>query len=181
MSCSLRDVANGGFRVLGAVAVLVCLALLLNLGVDFYFARVSKDWPCTSGTITENTVSQTTHQEWVTNRGSGGYYRTWTSDQWHFQYRYVVDGHEFMGSRVVFGECEPEEYMATKLLYGDVTVFYDPRQPSRSVLLSGVHSSPSPLFAILLAGLGFSLILAYSGVSLLEWCFRLFGLRIARR
>ena len=92
MSCIWRDVANGGFRVLGAIAVMAFLALLLNLGVDVYFARVSKDWPCTLGTITENTVNRTTHQDYENEaEGVSAIITRRPLSKCSFNYHYAVD------------------------------------------------------------------------------------------
>ena len=177
MSCSLRDVANGGFRLLSAATVVLFAALLIYFGLDNYFAQVSKDWPRTIATITENTNRLTTNRQYVTTRrgAGGGYYRTTTSVRWQVEYRYVVEGHEYTGSRIAFVGYGYEECQAVERLHGEVPVFYDPRQPSRSVVLPGVHYNPSPLLAMLLAGLGIGLVLAYKGVALLEWPFRLRG------
>ncbi len=180
MSYSLRNVASGGFRVLGVVAVLVFVALLLDVGIAVYFANVSKNWPCTIGAITENTESRTKEHTYGTTPIGHFYEYTWTSVRRRLQYRYVVDGQEYTGSRIAFVADEDKRRELDRL-YGDVPVFYDPHEPSRCVLHPGVQTSAAPALAILLAGLGFSLVLAYSGASLFEWPFRLLRLYNARR
>ena len=158
MSCSLWDVANRGFRILAAGAALLFLAVLLCAGIDVHFARLSKGWPCTTGTITENIETRTTGHGYGTTPIGGFYETTWTSVRRRLQYRYVVDGQEYTGSRIAF-VADEDKRQELERLYGDVPVSYDPHEPSRCVLHPGVHTSPAPALAILLAGLGFSLVL----------------------
>lgn len=182
MSGGLRRVANGGFRLLGAATILFFVVLLVLLAVDLHFALVSRDWPSTIGRMTENVKVPVQTRVYVQNWSRrGGYYTTRTTIERHLKYCYSVDAHEYIGTRSSFLGGEPSDELAIERLHGEVQVFYDPQKPSRSVLLPGVRRSVRPEMGGLLVGLGFGLVLAYSGVALFEWPFRLLRVYNVRR
>lgn len=74
------------------------------------------------------------------------------------QYKYFVDGQEFQGNRRTFSNVRTSSVRNTEKILdryppgGSVGVFYDPDDPSSSVLEPGVGA---PTYILLVAAIGF--------------------------
>jgi hypothetical protein len=166
MSCSSRDVANAGFRVLGGVMLLATVLLFLYSAREVYFARVSRSWPQTRGKIVDN-VKIATKYEVPGSRGQGA--RTVVSYHRHVEYDYLVEGHAYRGTRIAFWEYNDRDCDGVDRLDDEVPVFYDPQVPARSVLFPGLRRSLWPSLALLAIGLGSGATFACCGVRVFEW------------
>jgi hypothetical protein len=166
MSYGLRNVAHVGFRVLGAVVLLTTVILFLYSAHEVYYACASRSWPQTRGTIVDKTETAT--KQVVPNlRGRG--YRTRVSFHQHVQYDYLVDGHNYRGTRIAYWDHGYSERVGLEPLYGEVPVFYDPQEPSRSVLIPGLRRSLFPSLVLVALGLGVGTVFACLGVRVFEW------------
>lgn len=96
-------------------------------------AAVSADWPTAPGTVLESEVEVIPGTPDLPT----------DSYQPLIRYSYVVDGQEYLGSRVSFGlhdSRDREEVESTVAEYpvgGTIDVAYDPEKPSESVLEPG--------------------------------------------
>jgi hypothetical protein len=69
-------------------------------------------------------------------------------DERHIYYRYTVAGEQYVGTRISFGRADRNAPDPNTL--SQVTVYYNPRWPSQSVLLTG---STGILWGLIAAGL----------------------------
>lgn len=95
-----------------------------------WFAWNSRRWPTTPGRMLYSAI-----------RPGQGEAPTGT----HVHYSYVVDGKEFQSKRMRFGLFPPREYqialaeLSNLQRRGALRVYYDPKKPSRSCLLTGLN------------------------------------------
>lgn len=105
-------------------------ALALYTARLAWFAWVSRRWPTATGRMLYSAIHP-----------APGKAPTGT----HVHYSYVVDGKAYESKRLRFGLFPPGEYhVALSELSrlqgpGKLRVFYDPRKPSRSCLLTGMN------------------------------------------
>ncbi len=125
-------VLPGMFTIAGAVLMIVGARNIQG-------AWESENWPHVDGTIIESKVGL------HTSRSSNG--RSSTSYSVDVGYSYTVEGKEFTGDRLRFGEMNSNKRRdanskAKKFGEGkQVKVYYDPEEPAESVLEPGVHGS----------------------------------------
>lgn len=132
------------------IGVLLLLAFpIVTFGACNVFrkAKSSANWPSTDGTITHSTIEQKRRKARV-------YYVP------KIEYRYVIDGREYTGSRVSFlvrefdlSESGAKEMANRYPLNSTCKVFYDPADPSGCTLESGTTSTGSLLIALLPIGI----------------------------
>lgn len=122
---------------LGTLALMaVFLAVGAGLSIWGWYilqnARASANWPMAEGVITE---SEVTHSE---DSEGGDSYRP------EVAYQYTVGNRQHESYTIKFGENSyssrgrAEDIAATYAVGRQVTVYYDPEQPGRSVLEPGV-------------------------------------------
>jgi hypothetical protein len=127
--------ANGGpslFDWLFPGLFFVIGSVLLFLGLrNVYLANESRHWLKTEGTILSSTVRHDS------TRKSGNFRAEVT-------YAYTAEGASFTGDRVSFGSfgtsgvAHADAIVARYPKNSKVTVFYSPREPSLSVLETGI-------------------------------------------
>jgi hypothetical protein len=131
------------------------LFLLIGLGLSFWGwtilqnARASASWPIAEGRVTNSEVNHTTDAE-----GGDSYSPEIT-------YTYAVNDTNHNNSTIKFGENsyssrkKAEEILSNYPVGKNVTVYYDPEKPDRSVLEPGVSAGS---FIVLGIGVFFILI-----------------------
>jgi hypothetical protein len=131
------------------------LFLLIGLGLSFWGwtilqnARASASWPIAEGRVTNSEVNHTTDAE-----GGDSYSPEIT-------YTYAVNDTNLNNSTIKFGENsyssrkKAEEILSNYPVGKNVTVYYDPEKPDRSVLEPGVSAGS---FIVLGIGVFFILI-----------------------
>jgi hypothetical protein len=131
------------------------LFLLIGLGLSFWGwtilqnARASASWPIADGRVTNSEVNHTTDAE-----GGDSYSPEIT-------YTYAVNDTNLNNSTIKFGENsyssrkKAEEILSNYPVGKNVTVYYDPEKPDRSVLEPGVSAGS---FIVLGIGVFFILI-----------------------
>lgn len=121
-----------GFGTLGLILVLVGV-------LSFWNSLASSRWPTATGEIIESSVNC-----W----GDGDVPAA--RHQAKIVYRYTVRGQEYEGGRISFREPEnpvksrpehPDELVSRYPVRKNVTVFYDPRDPSFAVLEPGAGAA----------------------------------------
>jgi len=124
----------GIFVIVGAACFWLSLHAILT-------ASASKNWPSVQGVVTHSDVQSRWSSSPVgTPQHRSGPTRLYLAD---VQYTYAVDGVEYTGDRVEFGDYSSSNALrASKIaktyrVGSDVTVYYDPSRPSRAVLVPG--------------------------------------------
>jgi hypothetical protein len=116
-----------GILILGC-AIIAMMMLELRVGGD------SQSWPTTQGTVRASRVREV----WMIGRP--------IEYELVIDYEYTVDGATLRGDTVRFGdqhyavESDAEKELANYPTGSNVTVYYDPRRPRRSVLQPGVRN-----------------------------------------
>lgn len=122
----VRWIFGGGFTFLG-------LLFLVIGGFEFQQGLKTNDWPAAAGRLIASEVTDypgTDYEYTVSVR-----------------YSYEIDGREFEGDRLRFGNETHNSWALAKdeqLLYPpgkEVQVYYDPKTPNRSVLIKGIGLS----------------------------------------
>lgn len=139
---------------------IVGIFLLIGAGLTYWgwnilqTARASEAWPAVDGIITASDVSHSTDAE-------GG--ETYSPE---ITYRYQVDTVSYENGTIKFGENayssrrEAEQIAAGYPVGRDVTVYYNPDQPDRSVLEPGVSGGSYIVLGIGVLFLVITLIIA---------------------
>lgn len=152
----------------GAIFFLVG-AIMLAMGVDGYRdGQATKSWSSTTATI----LSSEVREDVETSRDSRGMERTKSTYRSALRYEYAIDGRTFQGYRIKaddYGGSASRAYDAVNRypVGAEVTVYYDPADPSQAVLEQGADGTAVYLFG----GIGalFSMIglgaFAFVGVS----------------
>jgi hypothetical protein len=144
--------SKNGFRVKfwGPMFFIATGLTMLAMGLrEIVMAERSKDWPATVG---ELTVSRTPYRKEI-------------------EYTYSVNDLPYTSDRIIFGELGNRTIQRHRAQFealpdkSEVPVFYQPDNPSNSVLVKGERSEEIQTFifvggGFLLGGLFFTLILA---------------------
>jgi len=120
----------------------ICFAGIVFELYSWYFAKQSKNWPSTQGTIINAYIDTQVSDD--------------SSDTYSpkVSYSYRVDGVLFESKRLFFGSMHSTDYSeASDSLFNihknsKVNVYYDPNKPKRSVLHTG--SGQVNLYSILI-------------------------------
>jgi hypothetical protein len=123
--------------MIGYIIVLVIgLVISVKFGRDLMLGQKSRSWPTTAGTILHSGME--IHRE-TDKDGS-----TSTTYGVTLQYAYSVSGQEFQGTRRTFANVRTGSRRRTESILlrypqgGSVAVYYNPEDPSSSVLEPGV-------------------------------------------
>lgn len=152
-----RDARRQSQESDAALIITTMLALGLGVGLIVYtlrsaaLGRISLAWPSVTGEVSRALLVQE-------ESGEGPLYRPSVS------YRYSVDGRIYAGSNAFFGSrfgiplrASVSARVSRLSSEGHVPVFYDPQDPSRSVLDPGLHwplaASAATGFGLLVWGL----------------------------
>lgn len=123
--------------VAGKVILVVGVGFLIWSGYTYSKASASSGWPSVSGTVVVSEVDKTTQ---TTN----------SNVKWVFnpilKYEYKVDGIAYSGERIRFTsfslsykkEIKAKRVISAYPVGKSVPVFYNPKNPSDSVLVTGV-------------------------------------------
>lgn len=121
-------------------------------GIFLYLeARESSSWPSVEGKVLSKKVDSST------SRNSDG--KSETSYYPKMQYSFVVDGKTYQGSRIKVGNQSYGRYSSAQAAIADYSVkkpcmvYFNPKDPNKSVLLNGVH-----LFHVLFLMMGLAFI-----------------------
>ena len=140
------------------IAIGISAVILIYIGSDILKAQKSRSWPTASGTVQDSGMES--HQ----SRDEDGDIKTTYGAT--IQYKYTVDGQEFVGDRRTFSNVRTSSVRNTEKILeryplgSSVDVFYDPDDPSSSVLETGVGAAT---YILLLVPIGF-LVLGIAGV-----------------
>lgn len=147
MSASLSNAA-----VVGWLLAVVGACLLVGVGWLLLQARRSAGWPSTTGRVVEARREETASG----SRDHGGKWRL------ALTYEFTVDGRRHEGHRVAFGDRifpgrahqkEVDDLVARYARGQQVTVHYDPRDPSRCSLQTGTADNPYYMLLFVAAAL----------------------------
>ena len=140
------------------IAIGISAVILIYIGSDILKAQKSRSWPTASGTVQDSGMES--HQ----SRDEDGDIKTTYGAT--IQYKYTVDGQEFVGDRRTFSNVRTSSVRNTEKILeryplgSSVDVFYDPDDPSSSVLEPGVGAAT---YILLLVPIGF-LVFGIAGV-----------------
>jgi hypothetical protein len=117
---------GGSFTLLGLLFVMIG-------GFEFRQGMKTNDWPAAAGRIVESKVTSSpgAHHDYTVN----------------VRYSYEIDGQKFEGDRLRFGNKSYSKWTSAKkeqALYPpreEVQVYYNPTNPSQSVLIKGIGVS----------------------------------------
>jgi hypothetical protein len=128
------------------IAAGISAVILIKFGSDILKAQKSRSWPTASGTVLDSGMEA--HQ----SRDEDGDIKTTYGAT--IQYKYLVDGQEFQGNRRTFSNVRTSSVRNTEKILeryplgSSVDVFYDPDDPSSSVLEPGVGAGTYILLAV---------------------------------
>ncbi len=132
------------------IAIGISAVILIKFGSDIFKAQKSRSWPTAPGTVLGSRMESSQ------SRDEDGDIRTTYGAT--IQYKYLVDGQEFQGDRRTFSNVRTSSVRNTQKILarypsgGSVDVYYDPDDPSSSVLEPGVGAST---YILLLVAIGF--------------------------
>jgi len=150
--------------IFGGFFALVGIALLILGTVTYMTGTASKEWPTVQGTMLVSEVESRTS---TTGGGPGRTSSTSTSYAPRVEYRYEVDGEAHTGTRFELlerGEGKRAEIEAKLEQFrqgAQVAVYYDPDDPTKSVLKPGTPDAMGIPFL-----LGFVALLVGGGIML---------------
>ena len=153
--------------LMGIVFIVIC-SLMLIWAVSIILSSLkTSNWPTASGNIIRTSIEF----EKGTKKPGSDAPGTWDSYYPKIEYQYSVSGNEYRSSKVeaIFSgkaSCNTE-WQAKKIIEKypegrNVLVFYDPKDPSRACLESGIPWRlvfPIILFSFVGIGMGFYLAL----------------------
>ena len=141
-------------RVLSTLFGLVALVGGLILSIwgarEWQSALSSKDWPTVSGTVVHSELKK----RLKARRPGQKSHQSRTQFTPEIRYDYTVEGQSFTGDRVSYGdysssnEAQMKAVVAQYPVGKSVTVFYDPEDPSSSLLESGFGWTPVAISAL---------------------------------
>lgn len=135
------------------IIIAISLVVLIVFGRQLLRGLKSRTWPTAEGTVQDARLQ--THQ----SRDEEG--DVTTTYEALIQYRYSVSGQEYHGSRRTFSDVRTSSRSRTEKVLeryppgGSVRVYYDPADPSTSVLEPGVGIMSYVLLLLVLAFLAF--------------------------
>ena len=158
MDTSTNGEMPAAFRWIFCIGfMLIGLVFFLLGGYQLLQGLTTKDWPAAPGKILSSQVQSG-------NRTSGGPVRSRKGSSKRYsvdvRYRYEVDGQEFEGDRLRFGNVSYKSRSKAQKVMNryprgkEVEVFYDPENPQSSVLIKGIGLS---WLAVGLGGVAFIL------------------------
>jgi hypothetical protein len=136
-------------KITALIVFCVGVSILISGVHTFHLALNSRNWPETSGTVTQSELR---------NRLAGTSEGEKTISTYTIAYEYTVRGNKYTGSTVAFGKLISPEAAVGKYRPGkNITVFYDAKRPSKSVLEPGSNMGNylGLLFGIVIMGLSF--------------------------
>lgn len=129
--------------VFGIFFTFIGLVFTLLGSFEMYQGWRTQDWPSVPGRIISSEIESRDSR----SRSSGGRSRTDTDYSVKIRYAYEVAGQSLEGTRIQYGyqshdgrasaRKEQSRYLPAK----EVQVYYDPDNPSRSVLVKGAGTS----------------------------------------
>lgn len=141
--------------MIGFIILLVIgLVVMVKFGRDILLGRQSQSWPKTSGTVMQSGLH--TYHDTDDDGNSTTTYGV------SVRYSYTVTGQQYESDRRTFSEVRTGSMRRTQQILdrlpqgGSVEVYYDPANPSSSVLEAGVGASTYALLA-------FSIVLVIAG------------------
>jgi len=134
----------------GLIMILGALYGFFGIFQQLVTAKSATGWPTSPGTVTSAYL-----REDITNKGRG---KAWTME---LEYRYTVDGTEHTGTAIHLGsfpsygtEKQAKEVEAKYREGNSVTVYYNPKDPTKAVLEPGVASAGESIsLSVFLLGL----------------------------
>lgn len=130
-----RSKRKSQIPVLKITALIVFCAgvsILISGVHTFHLALNSRNWPETSGTVTQSELR---------NRLAGTSEGEKTISTYTIAYEYTVRGNKYTGSTVSFGNLISAEAAVGKYKPGrNITVYYYAKHPSKSVLEPGINT-----------------------------------------
>lgn len=132
--------------------LLFCIYMLRYALINHREANASNHWETTTGKLTES-------QLWGKRRIDG---EMVDSENLSVKYQYDVNGKTFTGSRATFYTLHYPETVDFSKRYpkgSTVSIFYNPQNPSESVIIPGLHPH-KPNSEIWLASVGVVVVLA---------------------
>jgi hypothetical protein len=138
------------------VVIAISLVVLIVFGRQILQGLKSRNWPTAAGTVQDARIQmhQSTDEEGDVT----------TTYEAFVQYRYSVSGREYQGMRRTFSDVRTSSRSRTEKILeryppgGSVTVYYDPEDPSASVLEPGVGAMSYILLLLVLAFLVFGVV-----------------------
>ncbi len=106
--------------VIGLIFAVLGAGMLLGLSMDLQKSRRSLQWPQVQGKVRSAKVFQ--------HKGEGG------GSSAEIKYAYEVDGVGYESDRVHFGDVAASDMVLKYRIGHDVSVYYDPDDPSIAVL-----------------------------------------------
>ncbi len=112
---------------LGLIFAAIGVALLVYVSKELRMSRRSVEWPQAQGKVRSAKIVKSRGEEGGTNYSA------------EIKYAYEVDGVEYESDRVHFGGGSSSQQVATDMVFKyrighDVSVYYDPDDPSIAVL-----------------------------------------------
>lgn len=143
--------------VSGLISALGITALVIGMQ-EIIDATSSRDWPEASGTVIHSKIENTE----TTSTGKRNREYSYQAD---IKYKYFVNGKTYVGDRISWGEVSNKDIAQRRVdnypVGREITVYYDPEIPEKSVLEPGYSSG---LLFLPLLGIGAILCAIICGV-----------------
>ena len=156
------------FIFFGVITLFMGIVTFVPWTLNLSKSMETKNWSTTGGVILTSEISS--HQE--SERDSNGHYRMVTYYSVNIVYQYIVNGFNYSCSRVSYSTFDSTsdhneaQQLANKYSVGkNVTVYYNPNNPSEAVLETG---STNITYVFLILGV----ILTIAGIVFLYLAFR---------
>lgn len=155
-----RGIGGSGGMVFGIIFLLIGLAIIYFGITGVLSGNASKNWPTTPGTMIVSNFTSTYSCD--NNNGCQTYYNL------VLEYSYSVSGKSYMGNMLSLSSSSSTSY---NYVYGiinqyppgaNVTVYYNPSNPSQAVLQTGTGSGT---YILLVLGLIFAAVGAFVALS----------------
>ena len=145
MNAATNDEIPAAFRWIFCLGFMfIGLVFLLLGGYQLLQGLTTKDWPAAPGKILSSKVQSGTSNSRGPARTTTGSSKRYSVD---VRYRYELDGQEFEGDRLRFGNVSYKSRSKAQKVMNryprgkEVEVFYDPENPQSSVLIKGIGLS----------------------------------------